>query len=271
MPPLKTLIVDDEEEAREGLRHLLQKASDIDLVAVCKNGLEAIQKINQLQPELVFLDIQMPEINGFEVLNNLENTPVPAVIFVTAYDQYALKAFELHALDYLLKPFTDERFYQALAHAKQYLQTASLNQLHEKLSSVLAVYNNQTNETEKDALLDEDSETVSTIPNRLIIKSMGKIYFVPLSDIHWVEAFDYYVKIHLTDKFYLVRTSLKSLEKKLPNHLFLRVHKSQIVNIQSIIELEPYFNGEYLLKLRGDQKLKVSRSYRQGILDLLNG
>jgi two-component system LytT family response regulator len=271
MSIIKTLIVDDEEEAREGLRHLLSKVPDIQIVAVCKNGLEAIQKTRQLQPDLVFLDIQMPEINGFEVLNNLENITIPAIIFVTAFDQYALKAFELHALDYLLKPFSDERFYNALAHARRYLETASLNQLSDKLHTVLNEYNRQKTDKESDSLLSESEEEIGSAPNRLIIKSMGKIYFVALSDIHWIEAFDYYVKIHLADKFYLVRASLKNLEKKLPQDLFLRIHKSQIVNIQYISELEPYFNGEYILKLQSGLKLKVSRNYKQGILDLLQG
>lgn len=270
MRKFRTIVVDDEQEAREGLKLLLSADPEIELLALCKNGMEAIRQIRLLQPELVFLDIQMPEINGFDVLNTVEISPMPSVIFVTAYDQYALKAFEIHALDYLLKPFSDERFYKALQHAKYHLQHTSLQQLQDKLISVLAEYNQiQKSSQQSDQLIEDPEPELQTFADRLVIKSMGKIFFVALGDLVWVEAFDYYVKIHTQDKFYLVRDSLKNLEKKLPPAQFLRLHKSSLVNMRFVVELEPHFNGEYIVKLSNGQKLKLSRNYKQALAELL--
>lgn len=262
---IRTLIVDDEAEAREGGRLLLQKDADIALVGMCKNGLEAIQMIKEEKPDLVLLDIQMPEINGFEVLSSLVENSMPTVIFITAYDQYALKAFEIHAVDYLLKPFTDERFFQALNYAKQHINSTSLNSVHQKLHNLIDSYQAQIPE-QTDHLVQE----VNLRSERLIIKSSGKIVFMQLPEIIWIEAYDYYIKIHLKDKTYLVRESMKRMNEKLPAKQFVRIHKSSIVNLQYVRELEPYQNGEYFVHLSTGQKLKLSRSYRE-LVDWLIG
>jgi two-component system, LytTR family, response regulator len=264
MKKIKIIVVDDEEEAREGIKQLLAEDSEIELLSVCKNGLEAINEINRSTPDLVFLDIQMPEINGFDVLNSIKIKPLPMIIFITAFDQYALRAFEIHANDYLLKPFTDERFYQALEFAKNQIRNASIDNINRKLTSILTNYVNNNSEKDSDRLINENSGL-----NRMIIKSSGKIYFIQLDDISWVEAFDYYVKIHVKDKFYLVRESLKKMESKLPGDKFIRIHKSTIINMDYVRELEPHFNGEFIVKLNNEKQLKVSRSFRKNLDGIL--
>jgi len=258
MKPIPTIIVDDESEAREGVELLLSKDKDISVVAVCKNGLEALKMINSLRPTLVFLDIQMPQINGFEVLNSLAPDCIPNVIFVTAFDQYAVQAFQLHAIDYLLKPFTDERFYDCLNHAKQRLYQQS--------------YQGLLNEYSEEHAADKDQvihASLSGLEQKMIIKSEGKIHFIEYSEVRWIEAFDYYIKVHIANRFFLVRESMKSMEQKLAELSFVRVHKSSIVNLEYILELEPYFNGEYFIKLKGGEKLKLSRTYRKNLLGRL--
>lgn len=265
MQRIRTLIVDDESEAREGVKRLLGKDSDIALEAVCKNGLEAIKAINTLQPDLVFLDIQMPQINGFEVLNSLAPDRIPKVIFVTAYDQYAVQAFRLHAIDYLLKPFTDERFYDCLTHAKQRLYQESLSAQPQNYAELLEGYIKKHAE-DKDQVI---QTSVSGPEQKMIIKSGGKIFFVEFSEIRWIEAFDYYVKVHVANRYFLVRESMKSLEAKLSEHSFVRIHKSSIINLSFVLELEPYFNGEYFVKLKEGEKLKLSRTYRKHLMGRL--
>lgn len=259
---IKTIIIDDEEEAREGVRVLLERDPEVELVAMCKHGLEAINAIYEHQPHLVFLDIQMPEINGFEVLNSIRPEAMPAVIFVTAYDQYAIRAFEVHAIDYLLKPFTDERFYRALTFAKQHIHQKNLNP---KLNALLQQYQKENTQAQGDYLIQERASNRPS-SNRLVIKSSGKIYFIQLEDIRWIEAYDYYIKIHIEGRFYLVRESMKRMVQKLPENQFARIHKSSIVNLNQIVELEPYFNGEYIVHLQSGEKLKLSRNFKKNLL-----
>ncbi len=263
---LSLLIIDDEEEAREGLRVMLEQLPDISLLGMCKNGLEAIREIIRLKPDLILLDIQMPEINGFEVLNSLPPELRPAVIFVTAYDQYALKAFEVHAIDYLLKPFTNERFFQALAHARAHVQKQSIQQ---KLEKLLQTYREEQNRDDAGQLITDKKEAEDLIPNRLIVKSSGKIYFLSYEEIEWVEAYDYYVKIHVKGRFFLVRESMKRMQERLPGTLFARIHKSSIIQIDQIRELEPHFNGEYMVHLKNGLKLKLSRNYKAELMNRL--
>ena len=252
---IRTLVVDDEPEAREGICQLLQQDPDIELVGTSKNGLEAIQHIDSRSPQLLFLDIQMPKINGFEVLNSLPGNQVPLVVFVTAFDQYALKAFEIHAIDYLLKPFTDERFFDCLNHAKRAIRQGNETTLQHLLSSYV------------DSLpVKKESELLPTSPlglsDRLVIKSSGKIYFLAHEDIIWIEAQDYCIDIHLADQHYRVRESMKSMEARLPESQFARIHKSSMVNLHHIDRLEPFFNGEYMVFLRNGKKLKLSRGHK---------
>ena len=253
---IKTLVIDDEVEAREGISLLLQQDPEIELVGTSKNGLEAIQHIEAYQPELLFLDIQMPKINGFEVVNSLSGAEMPLVVFVTAYDQYALKAFEIHAIDYLLKPFTDERFFDCLTHAKSTLHQGNHKALHQLISTYVASLPPQ----QESELLSASSKGLS---QRLVVKSSGKIYFLTFEDIIWIEAQDYYIDIHLADHCYRVRESMKSMEQRLPESQFVRIHKSSIVNLTYIDRMEPFFNGEYMVFLRTGQKLKLSRGHKE--------
>jgi len=266
MDKISVVIVDDEKEAREGIEILLQKDSNIEVKALCKNGLEAIKTIQKVKPELIFLDIQMPSINGFEVLNTLDEKILPEVIFVTAYDQYSLKAFENHAVDYLLKPFTDERFFNALSFAKKRIFANRKSNNFSGLQNLLQTYQKEKNQQSEQKLIDESNNyPQKIINNRLVIKADGKIYFVPLNDIIWVQAYDYYVKIHIKARFYLIRERLKTMEQLLPNENFIRVHKSSIVNINHVIELEPHFNNEYMAKMSNGIAIKTSRSYRDNL------
>lgn len=262
MNRFSAIVVDDEKKARDGLSMLLSKDPEIDLVAVCKNGMEAITQINSLKPQLLLLDIQMPEINGFEVLSSIDPDKMLAIVFTTAYDQYALKAFEIHAIDYLLKPFTDERFFEALAHAKHHILHASLQQIHLNLNSLLKGYQTEQAAPENDRLISAESRQTAPFLERLVIKSSGKVYFLRFDEIIWIEACDYFVKIHTSDKTHMVRESLKTMENRLPESSFLRIHRSHMINSQMIRTLEPFFNGDFFITLSNGKTLKGSRNYK---------
>lgn len=253
---LRCIIVDDEEEAREGLCLLLQQDKSVEVIAICRNGLEAIKQIDSLQPDLVLLDIQMPEINGFEVLNSIKFQP-QGVIFITAYDQFALKAFEVHAMDYLLKPFSDERFYEAIENAKTKIGLKQSEK--ETLSkSVEKIVNGQKG---------ENAVLKSSEKERLTFKADGKIYFIDFQDILWFEAYDYYIKIHVDNQFYLVRDSLKKMIERL-NESFVRIHKSSIVNTDYVVMVDRQPNSNDLqVVLQNGITLKVSRGYKDELLE----
>ncbi|MCE7993439.1 MAG: response regulator transcription factor [Roseivirga sp.] len=262
---IRTIIVDDEPQAREGLELLLSKEPDFAVVAICKNGIEAIEQIDLLKPDLVFLDVQMPKVNGFEVLNSI-SWQIPYVIFATAYDQYAVKAFEMNAQDYLLKPFSNERFAEVLALAKNSLaqEPSGQAQILEQLVSAYLAGKDQSPEGE--ILTQQDS-----LPswNKLTIKNSGKISFVDYAEIHWIEGYDYCIKVHTQEKSHVVRASLKEMETKLQAYRFVRVSKSAIVNMIMVKEIEPYFNNELMLTLSNQEKVKVSRSYRPNLKSYL--
>ena len=265
MSEITVIIVDDEKEAREGVALLLEKEKEIVVKALCKNGLEAIKAVQDHKPELMFLDIQMPSINGFEVLSSLSETNLPEVIFITAFDQYSLKAFENHAVDYLLKPFTDDRFFNALEHAKKRIYANRNNKENSKISGLLGDIKDKSTKESPQKIVPEGGGNNKIINNRLVIKSDGKIYFVDLSQIIWVQAYDYYVKIHVKERFYLVRESMKKMGLLLPADQFIRVHKSSIINLHHVIELEPYFNNEFIAKMSNSEKIKTSRNYRENL------
>lgn len=266
MNEMKIIAVDDEKQAREGLKALLERDPDVELVASCKDGMEALISIEKLRPELLFLDIQMPEINGFEVLNSLPQKMIPPVIFTTAYDQYALKAFEIHAIDYLLKPFTDARFFEALNRAKEQIQNAKHIQLQTGLLNLLQNYS--SSKTEPNRLVREGLHNSSV--TRLVVKTSGKIHILPLANILFFEACDYYVKIHTVEQEYMVRESLKALAARLPADSFIRVHRSTIVHIEAVRDLQPYVNGDFHITLKNKTCLKGSRNYRE-IFKLIGG
>lgn len=245
---IRTVIVDDEPLARDRLRALLERDAEVEILAECGDGKEAVKVISKEAPDLVFLDIQMPELDGFGVLAELQGTKMPAVVFVTAYDRFALKAFEVHALDYLLKPFDRERFNKALARAKEQLGKHQTQDLSTKISSLLA---------------DLKPETKTT--DRLAVKTSGRVVFVKLEEIDWIESADNYVNIHVGQTSHLLRETMAAIEQRLPSRNFVRISRSAIVNIDRVKELQPLFHGEYAVILRTGARLTLTRGYRESL------
>jgi two-component system, LytTR family, response regulator len=254
MKAIRTLIVDDEPAAREGIRQLLSGDPDIMVAGECADGLEATAAIRATAPDLVFLDVQMPELDGFGVLRELGVEPPPAFVFVTAYDQYALRAFEVHAIDYLLKPFTDERFRESLQRAKQQVRHGELVGLSRKLAALLDSYQAGTRPTGLAAR--------PQYLERLVVKSGGKVTLLRVADIEWIDAEGDYVRIHVGKAWHLLRETMKNLETQLDPERFVRIHRSTIVNLERIKELQPFFRGEYVVVLQSGITLKLSRGYR---------
>lgn len=249
---LRIIIVDDEPIAREGVRVQVLRHSDAEIIAECENGLEAVDKIRDLNPDIVFLDVQMPGMDGFEVLQNLSVDQSPTIVFVTAYDKYALKAFEVRAVDYLLKPFDAERFDKAFNRAK---------------AQVLQV-NNEAVSLKLRTLIDAVRPTQKYL-ERLVVKSSGRIFFLQVAEIDWIEAADNYVDVHLGRESHLIRETLTALENKLNPDQFLRVRHSAIVNINHIKELHPILKGAYEIILNNGTKISSSRRYYKNIVELL--
>jgi two-component system, LytTR family, response regulator len=249
---IRTLIVDDEPLGRERIRTLLADDPDIEIIGECSDGKQAVRAIERSHPDLVYLDVQMPEMDGFAVLDRIASQRMPAIIFVTAYDRYAVEAFRVHALDYLLKSFDRERFNQALHRAKDLLRDSQAA-LYERLAGLVA-----------------DLEAKKDRVTRLIIKSAGRIVFVPVDEIDWLEAADNYVRIHVGRESHLMRETLQSLEARLDQTKFLRIHRSTVVNFDRIQQLQPLFHGDYVVKLRDGTELTLSRIYREKLSKPLN-
>jgi two-component system LytT family response regulator len=249
---IRVLIVDDEPLARGVLREMLQSDPDVVIVGECSNGKEAVEAIKELSPELLFLDIQMPEMGGFEVLDALSEGQTPHLVFVTAYDQYAVRAFEVHALDYILKPFDRERFEASWQRAKAQLQRERNGGVEQKILSLL-----------------EDLKAGTKYLERLVIKSSGRIYFLETNEIDWIQAEGNYVSVHTGKKSHLLRETISSLENQLDPKKFLRIHRSAIVRIDRIKELQPWFHGEYHIVLNDGTQLTLSRNYRDRLQEAL--
>ena len=243
---VRVLVADDEPLARERLRLLLSREEGIELVAECPNGTDAIEAIDRLQPDLVFLDVQMPGATGFEVIEAVGAERMPLVVFVTAFDQYALRAFDVHALDYLLKPFDRERFHEALVRARQHLDRRTNGDLERRLLELV-----------------QDLKPSAQRLERFVIKSGGRVFFVRSDEIDWIEAAGNYVKLHVAGESHLFRETMNTLEAQLDPDTFFRIHRSHIVNIERVKELQPWFNGEYVVFLRNGTRLTLSRGYRE--------
>jgi two-component system, LytTR family, response regulator len=249
---IRALIVDDEPLARERLASLLAGETDVEIVGHCANGVEALAAIQEKTPDLVFLDVQMPELDGFGVLAALEGERRPAAIFVTAHDRFALKAFEVHAIDYLLKPFDRERFKKALDRAREQLKRKDSGEMEQKVTALLAS-------------LKTEPKQLDRIP----VKSSGRVVLVKTSDIDWIEAADNYVNLHTGKEAHLHRETMTALEQKLPAAKFLRISRSIMVNVDRIKELQPMFHGDYTVILQNGTKLTASRGYRDALNQLL--
>ncbi len=263
MKPIRTLIVDDEDLCRRGIRLLLSEDRDFELIGECANGRSAIRKINATNPDLVFLDIQMPEISGFDVLERIEPKKVPYVIFVTAYDEFAVKAFDVHALDYILKPFSKARFSRALDRAKSRIRSEEIASFGRSLTELMhdpGVRNRLRG--------GEAAEAGQALLERILIKTRDGLKFVEVEGIDWIEGTDYYVNLHCGSRSYLYRESLKSLLTKLPSARFVRVHRSAIVNLESVERISTESRADMYVVLKSGQSIKVSRRRKKMLLEL---
>jgi two-component system LytT family response regulator len=252
MKKIRTLIVDDEPLARERLTNLLQPLEDIEIVGQCRDGEEAITAIHDFTPDLVFLDIQMPNMSGFEVIEAIGSDRMPLVIFVTAYDQHALRAFQVRALDYLLKPFDRDRFTEALQRARKQLERDETGDIGRRLLALV-----------KDLRRDQPRT------DRLVVKSSGRLFFLRADEIDWVEAAGNYVRLHVGNTSHLLRETMTAMESRLDPEKFFRIHRCRIVNMDRIQELQPWLNGEYAVVLRTGARLTLSRGYREKLQDRL--
>jgi two-component system LytT family response regulator len=241
------MVIDDEPVARTRVLSLLRDEADIEVVGECGDGAEAVARIESMSPDLLFLDVQMPELDGFELLRALEPAQMPAVVFVTAYDEYALRAFEVHALDYLLKPFSAERFRSALSHARASLAQRRANVLGRHLLDLLP------------------GARPPAVRERLLVKSSGRIHFVRTEEIEWCEAAGNYVRLHVGAEAHLMRETMGHLESNLDPQRFVRIHRGSIVNVDRIQELQSSLNGEYTVVLRSGTRLTLSRGYRDAL------
>ncbi len=252
---IRTLVVDDMLLARQRIRRYIGDDPEIEIVGECAGGREAIAAVRELAPDLLFLDVQMPEMDGFQVLEELsKEAHVPAVIFVTAYDQFALRAFDVHALDYLLKPFDRERLGLAVERAKAQLRETKKTILDERLQALL-----------------QDIRAPQNYLKRLAVKTSGRIVFLTTDEIDWIETAGNYLKIHAGKSSHMIRERMSQLESKLDPLKFVRIHRTTIVNVDRIKEMHPLFNGDQIITLRDGRQLTMSRTYRDNLRSLLEG
>jgi len=242
---LRVLVVDDEAPARQRLVDLLQKDSQLGGVSEAANGKAAVEIIGREAPHLVFLDVQMPELDGLQVIETVGAAAMPLTVFVTAYDRHAIRAFEANALDYLLKPFSDERWEAALARAKTRLDECNLREFGRSVLHMLA------RRSEPDRYID-----------RLVVKGSGTTRFIRVADIDWIEGAGVYVNLHVAGKEFLYRSALNELAGHLDPLRFIRVHRSAIVNLDSIVQLQPISHGEFEIVLKDGHRSRLSRTYR---------
>lgn len=252
--PLRIIIADDESLARKRIVSLLASVSDVEIVAQCTNGRAVVEGVREHRPDLLFLDVQMPELDGFEALAELEDDRPPGVIFVTAFDQHALRAFEYHALDYLLKPFSSERFVQALQRAREMLHsTDAVSEFNEQLLGLM-----------------QNLPSRSPYLQRLMIKGSGRIHFRNASELDWIESEGNYVRLHFGSESHLQREKLGALEARLDPRRFARPHRSVLVNIDRIREMRQVFHGDYVIVLKSGIEVPLGKPYRERFLERLS-
>ncbi len=267
MTTLRTIIVDDEPLARRGLKLRLDEIPDVELLAECNNGAEALRAVAEHSPDLLFLDIQMPVMSGFDVVRQLQGDNMPMVVFVTAFDQYALDAFEIHAVDYVLKPIDLDRLRLAVERAQAHKEQVGVV---DQKARLLDLVSNLTGESvaEVDRMI-HDGEQLDTWPDKLTIKDGGEIHLVPIADIDWVDAAGDYMCVHAAGQTHIMRITMKQLEAMLNPALFRRIHRSTIININRVEKLQSQLNGEFLLTLNCGAQLKMSRSYKATARELM--
>jgi len=247
----RAIVVDDEALGRRGVVSRLERAG-VDVVAECAGGREAIEAVRRLRPDMIFLDVEMPEVDGLEVAATISGDGSPHVVFVTAYDRYAVRAFEAHALDYLLKPIEDERFGETLARVEKALAARRDGDIGRRIRAVMGDVEGRDGAARR-------------VPERYVVRADGKLVFLRHPEIDWVEAEGDYVRIHAGPKSWLVRETMKSVEADLGTRRFLRIHRSTIVNVEKILELRSFENGDYAVTLRDGTELRLSRTFREAV------
>lgn len=252
MKKIRVLIADDEPLARERLRALLAPEPDIELLAQVRDGKEAVAAIHHQAPDLVFLDVQMPQMDGFDVIEAVGADKMPPVILVTAYDQHALRAFEVRALDYLLKPFDRERFTEALQRARKQIERNETGDLGQRLLALM-----------------KDLRRAPPRAERLVVKSGGRLFFLRADEIDWIEAAGNYVRVHVGSESHLLRETMQAIQARLDPEKFFRIHRCRIVNMERVQELQPWYNGEYAVLLQTGTRLTLSRGYREKLQERL--
>jgi two-component system LytT family response regulator len=257
---IRTIIVDDEPAARRGVRLLLERDRDVEIVGEAASGVEAAELIRRAKPDLAFLDVQMPGGDGFEALSQIDPASAPAVVFVTAYDEHALRAFDVHAVDYLLKPYDDLRFAAALQRAKIEVRRHQTDSVNSRLTQLLD-YLRQNG--------DDLAAKESAVSDRILLKSSGEIFFLKAEEIDWIEAEGDYMKFHVAGRAHLMRETMARLEARLDPKRFIRIHRSTIVNLDRLRKLSPSFAGDYAVILHDGTKLKLSRGYHERIATLM--
>jgi len=247
---IRTLIVDDEPLAREWVRNGLQSEPELEIVGECGDGFEAVKAIATDKPDLVLLDVQMPGLDGFGVLASVDSADMPAVIFVTAFDRYALKAFEAHAVDYLMKPFSGERLHEAVERARAAIDKSASKNLKAALHALL-----------------HDIQKERAYPEWLLIKKDDRSVFLRIEDIDWIESARNNVRLHVGKEVYVYHETTNGIEARLDPRNFFRIHRSTIVNIDRIREMHPWFNGDYAVTLKDGTRLTLSSTYRERLKD----
>tara|TARA_B110000858_G_scaffold123333_1_gene140631 strand:- start:18756 stop:19574 length:819 start_codon:yes stop_codon:yes gene_type:complete len=260
---LKAIIVDDEELARQGLEMRLSNFENVEIVKSCTNAKEALKAIAELEPDLVFLDIQMPGKTGIEMIREIQSDILPMIIFVTAYDSFAVEAFEIHAIDYLLKPVEHERLLEAVDKACQHKSQVGDAGEKQRLLNLLVSLTGKSQTAIGEMLDAEDQSTEHA--DRLAIKDGSSITFVPIKDIDWIDAAGDYMCVHVAGATHIMRTTMKELESKLDPSIFQRVHRSTIVNLRRVEKVSSHINGEFHLTLSDGSFLKMSRSYKEKV------
>ena len=246
---IRSIIVDDEPFARNIIKKFLKDESDIELLGECGDGVEAVEMIKRMKPDLVFLDIQMPEMDGFDVINSIGIDNIPNIVFVTAYDKYAIKAFEINAVDYLLKPFDKKRFHESISRIRKLM--FSRQNIKQQIGNILDYINKE-----------------QKYLDRILVKTRGRIIFLKTDEIDWIKSEAYYVKFHVGKHIHVIRETLSNLENNLDPNKFVRIHKSYIVNIEFIKELQQWFKNKYLVILKDGTELKLSRNYQANLFSL---
>lgn len=254
MRTIRTLIADNEPTTREGMRHLLAADPEVELVGECSSGRAAVAGIRETVPDLVFLDVQIPDLDGFAVLREAGGEQTPAVVFISPCEQHALRAFEVNAVDYVLKPFTAERFHTSLQRAKQKVQSAWLDEALRNLTALLP---------------ERGPWRRARYRDRLLVRSNGTVTLLPVGEIEWIDAEGDHMRVHVGKTGYLIRETMKTLEDELDAARFVRIHRSTIVNLEKIKELQRFFHGEYVVVLSTGATLKLSRGYRDRLETLL--